>query len=395
MQFAAALSRQENARQAAKELTESIQRQVIGDIDLLMVFFTSDYHAEVERLSFALRHGLTPRVFLGCTSEGVLAGDREIEGEPAVAVLAASMSGVTLSPFAIPIEDWEALLNDDSGNQIRRRVGAIGPSRGETRAFVLLGDPFSTPIVECMEALDRICPGAPTVGGMASGGMQPGDNRLLYQDEIIEDGAVGVRIAGPIRVDTIVSQGCKPIGEPLLVTGAENNMIASLGGRPGLEVAREQLMNLSSDDQELVENGLYLGIVINEYQSSFERGDFLVRNVFGADQDTGAIAIGDTVRPGQTVQFHVRDAAIADADLRELMAQAGRDEAAPLGGLIFSCNGRGVQMFDLPNHDIRCVLEAVPETPLAGFFAAGELGPVGGKSFIHGTTASVVLFRPL
>jgi small ligand-binding sensory domain FIST len=395
MQFAAALSRRDDIQLAAQELTESIQRQIVGDVDLLTVFFTADYRHEATELAARLRYGLSPRVLLGCSCESVIAGDREIEREPAISVLAAALPDITLTPFAIPIEDWESLLTEDSGERLRRRVGAIGPSRRETRAFVVLGDPFTTPIVEFMEALDCVQPGAPTVGGMASGAAQPGGNLLLLNDEVLEDGAVGVRIAGPIRVDTIVSQGCRPVGDPLLVTRAEGNMIETFGGRPALETAREMLMHLPSDEQEMVDKGLFLGIVINEYQETFGRGDFLVRNVFGADRNTGAIVIGDSVRPGQTVQFHIRDAETADEDLRHLMAQAAEDETAPMGGLLFSCNGRGVRMFDLPNHDVRSVLDAVPETPLAGFFAAGELGPVGGKSFIHGHTLSVILFRPL
>lgn len=395
MQFAAALSRRDNAVNAAQELTESVQRQLVGDVDLLCVFFTMEYRDSASELAKRLQIGLSPRILVGCIGESVISGDREIEREPAVSVLAASLPGITLSPFSIPIEEWEALLATDNGERLRRRVGAIGPSRAETQAFLVLCDPFSTPIVEFLEALDNVNPGAPTVGGMASGAGQPGGNALLLNDSVQENGVVGVRIAGPIRVDTIVSQGCRPVGTPLLVTRAEGNHIETLGGRQGLEVAREMLSHLPGEEQELAEKGLFLGVVINEYQPAFGPGDFLVRTVFGADRDSGAIVIGDTIRAGQTVQFHVRDAQTADEDLRQMMAQAAQDETAPMGGFLFSCNGRGVRMFELPNHDVRCVLDAVPETPLAGFFAAGEIGPVGGKSFIHGHTLSVVLFRPV
>ncbi|MCS6777234.1 MAG: FIST N-terminal domain-containing protein [Chloroherpetonaceae bacterium] len=395
MQCAVALSCQTQVREAVKELSASIRRQLVRSVDLLLVFFTPEYHAAIEKLSFALRHSLKPRVLLGCTGEGIIAGDRELEGTPSIAVLAASLPGVALFPFAIPIADWESLLSDAHGSRIRQRVGSVSPDPDETRAFVLLADPFSTPAVEWLQALDHAFPGIPAVGGMASGGVHPGDNRLIVQEEIIEDGAIGVRVAGPVRVDTVVSQGCRPIGDPLLVTGAEGNLILTLGGRPGLDVVREQIERLRPEEQMLVLDGLFLGIVINEYQHAFERGDFLVRHVLGVDQNTGAIAIGDNVRAGQTVQLHVRDAVMADRDLRAQMALAARDETAPLGGLIFSCNGRGSRLFDVPHHDIGCVLEAVPETPIAGFFAAGELGPAGGRNFVHGNTACVALFRPI
>ena len=244
------------------------------------------------------------------------------------------------------------------------------------------------------DALGEHRAGRATVGGMASGAEKAGETVLLLNRDIVEDGAVGVRIAGPVRVETVVSQGCRPVGETMLVTKAEGNMIETLGGRPALEVAREILSALTTHEQDMVENGVYLGIVINEYQEAFDRGDFLIRNVLGADPDTGAVAIGDTVRAGQTVQFHIRDAQVADEDLRIMMPAPRRTRPCRQAASVFSCNGRGTRMFDMPNHDVRGVLEMVPETPLAGFFAAGELGPVGGKNFIHGQTASILLFSP-
>jgi len=230
---------------------------------------------------------------------------------------------------------------------------------------------------------------------MASSAERPGENALLLNGDLWEEGVVGIRIAGPIRVETVVSQGCRPIGETLLITKAEGNMLHSLGGRNALEVTQEILETLRPEEQELIrKEGLFLGIVVNEYQPAFERGDFLVRSIRGADPNNGALAVGENVRAGQTIQFHIRDARTADEDLRLLMARAAEDETAPTGGLLFSCNGRGVRMFDLPNHDVRGVLEAIPETPLAGFFAAGELGPIGGKNFLHSHTASIAIFRP-
>jgi small ligand-binding sensory domain FIST len=394
MQFAAAISRQEDSYEAAHYLAASIQRQLPGEIDLLAVFMSADYRDQAETLAAQLRQALSPRLLIGCTCEGVIGGDREIEGEPAVSVLTGRMPGVTLSPFHIGMEEWADLLDESASRRLQRRVGLSGTSSETTRVFLVLADPFTTPIVELMESLDGLAPGAPTVGGMASGAQAAGENLLLLDGDVHEDGAVGVRIAGPVRIDTVVSQGCRPVGQTLLVTRADGNIINTLGGRPALEVTREMLSALPEEEQELVQNGLQIGIVINEYQAAFERGDFLVRGVLGADPSTGALSVGDSVRAGQTVQFHVRDARSASEDLRRLMSRAAQDETAPTGGLLFSCNGRGVRLFDLPNHDVRGVLEAVPETPMAGFFAQGELGPVGGKSCIHGHTASIVLFRP-
>ena len=119
------------------------------------------------------------------------------------------------------------------------------------------------------------------------------------------------------------------------------------------------------------------------------QGDFLIRNVVGIDDESGAIAIGDYVRPGQTVQFHVRDHASATADLEQLVDARGMRQ--PGGALLFSCNGRGQNMFPAPHHDADMISGKLNGVPVAGFFAAGEIGPVAGKNFLHGFTASVVL----
>ena len=226
---------------------------------------------------------------------------------------------------------------------------------------------------------------------MASGAYQPGGNALFLDDGLYTEGCVGVTFSGRLSIETVVSQGCRPVGERLLVTGANENVIATLGNKPALEVA-EGIIEMLRDEEKLLASELFLGIAMNEYKDELSRGDFLVRNLIGGDRNTGAIAVGDVVRPGQTVQFHVRDSDAATEDLRELLTPAA--ESAPSGALLFSCNGRGTRMFDEPSHDVQATLDVLPRTPIAGFFAMGELGPIGGKSYIHGHTASFALFRP-
>ena len=201
-------------------------------------------------------------------------------------------------------------------------------------------------------------------------------------------------ISGGVVVRTLVSQGCRPIGRPIIVTRADRNLIRELGRRPSLEVLRELFEELPTEDQERVESGLHIGRVINEYQDTFGRGDFLVRNVMGAD-DTGGIAINDMVRVGQTVQFHVRDAETADEDLRSMVEGERLDRPATrvAGALLFSCNGRGTRLFPGPDHDVGVLRERYGPVPVAGFFAMGEIGPIGGQNFVHGYTASIVLFE--
>jgi small ligand-binding sensory domain FIST len=228
---------------------------------------------------------------------------------------------------------------------------------------------------------------------MASASHAPGGNRLFLDGVEIEDGAVGVGLGGSLRVDTVVSQGCRPIGQPMVVTRVEDGAIAELGRQQAYQVAHEMLTALPEEEKELIQNGLFLGVVINEYQTNFTRGDFLVRGVLGVKPETGAIAVGASVRAGQTVQFHVRDAATAHEDLGDLLRSQGELGGAA-GALLFSCNGRGRRMFDQPHHDVTALRQALSGAPVAGFFAMGELGPIGGKSFIHGHTASIAVFRP-
>jgi small ligand-binding sensory domain FIST len=263
--------------------------------------------------------------------------------------------------------------------------------------MLLLGEPFSFPADLLLERLNEDQPGVPVMGGMASGGWTAGQNRVFLNDEMLDSGAVAIWLHGAIRLRSIVSQGCRPIGRHFVVTKAERNVIFELSGQPALKQLSEIFQTLSPEEQQLARNGLHVGRVINEYQDEFHRGDFLVRNVLGVDSSTGAIAIGDFVRAGQTVQFHLRDAASADEDLRELLGAAAStadDSAGSRGALLFTCNGRGTRLFDAPHHDAGALQSALGDVPVAGFFAQGEAGPVGGKNFLHGFTASVALFEP-
>jgi small ligand-binding sensory domain FIST len=258
--------------------------------------------------------------------------------------------------------------------------------------LILLADPFSTPVDEVLAVLADRCPGSAAIGGLAGGGHDSGENRLILNDEVYDGGLVGVALSGRIAVRMVVSQGCRPIGEPYVVTKAEQNVIHELGGVPALERLQTLFESLGSDERRIAQRALHLGIVIDEHRDRFERGDFLVRNLIGADRGSGSVAIGDQVQEGQTVQFHVRDAQSASEDLNLLLAADRSIHRAPLGALLFSCCGRGRGLFGRPHHDITAVREREGDVPIAGFFAQGEIGPVGGGNFLHGYTASLALF---
>jgi small ligand-binding sensory domain FIST len=229
----------------------------------------------------------------------------------------------------------------------------------------------------------------PVVGGLAAGGGRPGAQALILDDAVFDEGAVGAVVDGP-PVLTVVSQGCRPLGHEAVITGCNGNVVHELAGRPALERLRTEIAALSPEERELASRGLLVGVVIDENRPEYEVGDFLMRGLLGADEATGALVLGETVRVGQTLRFFARDAGSADADLRQ--ALGGLSDASPAGALLFTCNGRGAQMFREPDHDARVVAEALGTRSVAGFFCGGEIGPVGGKTFLHGFTATVAVF---
>ncbi|MDB5328984.1 MAG: hypothetical protein JWP03_135 [Phycisphaerales bacterium] len=386
VEFHSSLSDLESSDEAVEQVIDDA-RDAIDGADVVFAFFTPHHRDQAAFIVEQLWLELDPQCAVGCVGEGVIGGDREIERQPGLAILVGKMPGARLHPFHIAGKShWHDLIED--ADALRDRIG-IGE---ETRAVIGMGDPFSTPLDAFLPALDAAAPGIPLIGGMASGGRAPGVNVLARNDEIFDEGFVGISLSGPLEVETIVSQGSRPIGRPLVITRSHDNVIEQLGGRPAVEVLREIVTSLSESDQHLLQHGLLVGRAISEYRETFGRGDFLVRNIIGMDEQTGAIAMADYVRTGQTIQFHARDAATASEELAAMLEPQSKSRP-PAGALLFSCNGRGTRLFDAPCHDITAARRAMPNTPVAGFFAAGEFGPVGGKNFIHGHTASFALLR--
>jgi small ligand-binding sensory domain FIST len=387
--FAAALSDDADTPRAIEAVTQRVAEQLGSPADLAMVFLSPHHAAAAGQLAACICDRLGTELLLGATGESIVGAGVEVEGEPAISLWAARLPGVDLVPMHLefrPAEGGTFVGWPD-------RLDAAWP---EGATLLLLGEPFTFPADVLLARLGEDHPQLPTVGGMASGGSAPGDNRLLFGRQVLESGAVAVLISGPLRVRTVVSQGCRPIGRPLIVTQAQQNVIGQLGGKPALEQLQEIFSTLSPEEEKLVQHGLHLGRAISEYRDQFGRGDFLVRNVIGADRQTGAIGIGDFVRTGQTVQFHVRDAGTADEDLRELLLAARDDSACrPAAALLFTCNGRGTRLFAEPHHDVQALGKVFGDLPVSGLFAQGEIGPVGGRNFLHGFTASIALFEPI
>lgn len=374
MRAVGALSTTRNTEAAWGEVVPTLADGLAGEAGDLAMVFASPHHADgLGRLAQDLIGRGLARHVLGCTGESIIGDGREVEGTAALSVWVARMPGVSIAPVRLEY--------DPQGESTGLPIGGTGP-------ILLLADPFSFPPVQWLALLQKEAPGTVVMGGMASAGQVPGRNVLVLDGETFDSGALAVRLDGPIRVESIVSQGCRPIGRPMIVTKAEGNKVIELGRRPALEVLQETYQGLDPAEQEQAREGIHLGRVIDEYRERFGRGDFLVQNVLGIDE-SGAIAITDRVRVGQTVQFHVRDAGTADDDLDTLLENAAN---RPFAALLFSCNGRGQRMFPGPNHDVEAVRRRFGPIPVAGFFAMGEIGPIGGQNFVHGYTASIALF---
>jgi small ligand-binding sensory domain FIST len=369
---------------AANEVFERATASLDGaEPDLAFVFVSSAHGPGVEQIVSVLAPRLPGATLLGCTTQASIAEQREVEMGPAVALWVASLPGATLLPFDVSFK------NTPDGQAL---VG-FPLVEDDIKAVFLLADPYTFPTQHLLQNLNEDHPDLPLFGGQASGA-GAGQIALILGDKVLNEGAVGVQIGGSIDIAPLVSQGCKPIGDPYIVTRARGNIIFQLGGKPPLVRLREIMAKMSREERARAAHNLHLGVVIDERKPEPAPGDFLIRAVLQADPETGAISVGDVVTVGQTVQFQVRDAATADADLRTLLEErlgqtGGRD---PVGALLFTCNGRGSNLFGVPDHDVGVLRDCVPELPVAGMFCGGEIGPIGGKNFLHGYTASVALF---
>jgi small ligand-binding sensory domain FIST len=387
MPFAAAVSDKTSITAAIDEAAQKVAGELGQTPDLTFVFVTHHHANHFSTLAASIRSRLGGGLVVGCTGETVIEGAREHEDGPAISLWSAKLPGADLIPFELEFAETP------DGFMCGGLPDDLGDRSSDTRAVFLMGEPFSSVPQSVLDLLADELPGVPVIGGMASGG-NPGENRLFLNDREIDQGAVGVVIRGGPQIRTVVSQGCRPIGTPFVVTKAEKNVVYELGGVSPMQRLQELYVQLPPRDQKLVEGGVHIGIALNEYQETFLRGDFLILNVVGVDKKSGALKAGGLIRVGQTVQFQIRDGETADADLRRLLERYSSEHPKlPAASLLFSCNGRGTRMFSTPHHDTALIQEYLGPLPLAGFFAQGELGPVGGKNYIHGFTASVALFE--
>jgi small ligand-binding sensory domain FIST len=324
-----------------------------------------------------MRREFPGALLFGCSAGSVIGADHEIEQGPGVVATAASLPGVTLDPFHVADATLPSLP---------------GP---EDAHVLLLVDPFGADLDAWVPGLDERFPRGTKLGGVASGAAQPGRNLLFLDDGVVRRGAVGVVLAGDVAIDALVAQGCRPVGPPMFVTGARKNVLFELDGRSPMELLGELFAAANPTEQRLFQGSLFLGIELDREQRRFESGDFLIRNLLGADPETGALHVAADLEGRRVVQFHLRDARAADEDLsRQLERYAARRHPGAAGALLFSCLGRGRGLFGEPDHDSRAFQRALGPLPLTGFFGNGEIGPVEGRTFLHGYTSAFGIFRP-
>jgi len=401
MQWVSALSTRPSLESALKEVVEQAERSQEGPADLGLIFISSAFASEYSRLMPLLAELLPIPALIGCGAIGIIGTNRgglteEVEGSPAVSLSLARLPGVNVRTFHVAAEELPDLDSPPD-----TWVDLLGVPAQEEPQFIILADPFSSQINDLLQGLDYAYPGAPKVGGLAGGDGSRGA-ALFCNYQLYREGTVGVALSGNIVLETIVAQGCRPIGRPYRVTEGERNILLKLeeqtddsgfGGteRSPLESLRELVQTLSEKDRELAQHSLFVGLVSDEFKVLLEPGDFLIRNLLGVDPKVGAIAIGDRVRPGQRIQFHLRDARTSAEDLEMLLERYQRSAeysgTSSAGALMFSCLGRGEGLYGEPNFDSRLFGRYLNNIPLSGFFCNGEIGPVGDSTFLHGYTS--------
>lgn len=390
MRWASFVSEEPELPVAARQAAQEVRRQLAGaDPDLLLVFVSAHHEEDYELVPAEVASYFPGATLIGCSGGGVVGGGREVEHSPALSLTAAVLPDIAITAFHVGADESDALV---SSHEVWHEIMDVDPE--QPVHFIVLPDPFSCDARGLLDSLDQAFPASAKIGGLASGAQQPGDNVLFIDDEAVDEGAVGVVLNGPLDMDTIVAQGCRPVGSAMFVTRAFRNKILEIDGQRPTEAMADLYEQLPLRDQDLFRHSLFLGVVMNPGLDAYGPGDFLVRNIVGVDPETGVLSVGEMVQPGQVVQFHLRDASTSAEDLSSLLqAYKSRTGGVPEGVLLFSCLGRGEVLYGEPDHDCRVIAEHLGGMPIGGFFCNGEIGPVNRRTFLHGYTSSIALFR--
>ena len=400
MMWRSAVAHQPEIHEAIKQVAVDAYRDFDErTVDLVLLFLSSHHIARAAVALELLIEQFPSATILGCGAASVIGAGEEIEDGPGVSLTMAHLPGVTLWPFHIP---RETLVRAGRDPAAWRSIVAAGPD--EPSAFLLLGDPLTGHSEELIGGIELACPGVIQIGGLASGSREPGGNVLLLDDVVLSEGYIGIGLGGDIEIDTVIAQGCRPIGEPMFITRCNQNIIQEVDGRPPLEVVNDLFAKANERERSLFQTSLFVGVQMNPQRAEIGRGDFLVRNVVGGNPESGAMAIGALVEQRQVVQFQLRDGETAAEDLNLRLTKYVREAqesgldtnraASTTGTILFSCLGRGKYLYGVPNHDSDAVRRHLGDVSVSGFFCNGEIGPVEGRTFLHGYTSAFGIFRP-
>jgi small ligand-binding sensory domain FIST len=404
VRWASSISSADELSAAVEQASDELERQLDGAAcDLLLVFVTPQHRAHWHELPAALRERFPNAAVLGCSGAGVIGDGRELEQMAGLSLGGASLPGVELTPFHLPAERTPdpapdpasdpAEAGDDPLTERARWNHALGLGDGPDPHLILLPDPFTWPGPELLDSLDRAYPKGVKIGGLSSGGARPGEHRLFCERSAHHRGMVGVALRGALQIDAVVAQGCTPIGVPMFVTRHQQQVIFDLDGRPAMEVLQHMFESLDDRDRARARHSLLLGVVMDPQREIYDRGDFVIRDLVGIDPHSGALATATPLYKNAVVQFHLRDANTSATELHELISAKASDPA-PAAALLFSCVGRGRGLYNRPNHDSAVIREHFGATlPITGFFCNGEIGPVIGRTYLHGYTSAMLLLR--
>ena len=359
-----------------------------AEVSLGLVFMAPKFFPHARQVLEILRvHARVP-LLAGCSSSSLVAGAEEIEGAGGLVLALYSLPGANLKGVRFTQEQVEQ-ADDENFWPVE-----FGVPKKNVNGWLAFIDPFHLDAEAWLRSWNQNYSALPVYGGLASGVFPEPLTQVYLDGEVFEDGGVAVAVGGEVALAGVVAQGCTPIGEAWTLTRVEQNLIQHIGNRPAYTVLSETVSQLTPAEQVKARGNLFIGLVVNEYLDEFHRGDFLVRNLIGGDPNSGVLAVGALPRPGQTIQFQRRDAAAASEDMTALLDSAKIKLAGQTiyGGCLFCCNGRGKNLFGRTSHDAGLVQENFGPLGLAGFFCNGEIGPLGGKNFLHSHTAALALF---
>ena len=389
MKWASAASRDPGLPVALEQAAAELVSALGGRPDLALVFISESHKRDYATAAAILADQLGDCCIVGCSASGVIGGGHELEGMPAVSITGAMLPGVELTARWLGAAELPA--PEDSPLRWQHLLGVTPP---QAPAFLILADPYSFPVEALLGSLDRVYPDSVKLGGLASGMQAPGEAALYLERQTHRAGAVCLALTGDIELQALVAQGCRPIGEPLFITRCHGSQLLELDGRRPLDVLQSLYERLSAGDRELMPHSLFLGIAMRPAGTEYRQGDFLIRNLMGSDNDSGALHVSADLRENHVVQFHLRDAATSAYDLERVLGNVGAAPAQGSGALLFSCTGRGEHLYGVRDHDLNAFRHHVGDLPLGGFFCNGEIGPVGGTTFVHGYTSAFGIARP-